>query len=74
MAEAPPTLVDQEWTKVRDCLRTVSSLTELATTLDNPQDAEPIVGLAMSQLVDATFWLGRIMRDTADTPLDGIES
>lgn len=74
MAERSAAYLDAEWQKVRDCLRTVGHLTELAATFDNPADAEPIIGLAMSQLMDATFWNGRLLRDTTEIPLEGIES
>lgn len=59
---------EEDWPAVRKRLADVAALAALAAEMDNVADAEPLVGLAMTQLMDASFWCGRLMRAEEPAP------
>jgi hypothetical protein len=69
----PPYLNDQ-WRRLRGHLRASAELMTHAAEASTLEETKKFLGLASNQMMDASFWLAHIERDTANDPLEGIES
>jgi len=53
---------EEDWTEQRSRLAAVAALATMAAEMGDVEDADPLIRLALNQLMDIQFWTGRLLR------------
>jgi hypothetical protein len=68
-----PPFMEDGWRRLRGHLRAAADLANHAADASTTEEARKFVGLASSHVMDASFWLLHLERESENTPLDGID-
>lgn len=68
-----PPYMDDRWRRLRGHLRAAAELARQSGDSSTTEDCKKFLGLAMNQLMDASFWIAHIERSNDADTLDGVD-